>query len=206
MVGEICIILILTAVAKSAAHLNLVAFRFLPNFFFQIFLFPSCKVMTMNAAKRRQDKSIAGTSTVNQSNDSRASSFNQSSPLCHFQQTKRLQQRPTQRIGLHLPQKRSRCSVSLPPIRPASRHSHISYAAASVVDVAQEDGAKREPEEDSDPDEVIMCVDMRERGTVGCCYYESSTSILRLVEDVQCGGLDVIDTRGCIPEYDLRMD
>ena len=58
-------------------------------------LFPSCKVMTMNAAKRRQDKSIAGTSTVNQSNDSRASSFNQSSPLCHFQQTKRLQQRPT---------------------------------------------------------------------------------------------------------------
>ena len=161
--------------------------------------------MTMNAAKRRRGKSIAGTSTVNQSNDSRASSFDQTSPLWHFQQTKRLQQRPTQRISLHLPEKRSRCSVSLSPIRPASRHSHISYAAASVADVAQEDRAEGGPGEDSDPDEVIMCVDVRERGTVGCCYYESSTGNLHLVEDVQYEGLDVIDTRECIPKHYLGM-
>ena len=167
--------------------------------------FSSLPVMTMNAAKRRRDKNIATTPTVNQSNDSRASSFNQSSPLCHFHQTKRLRQQPSQRIGLQLPEKRSRCSVSLSPICPASRHSHISYAAASVVDVAQEDRAEGGPEEDNDPDEVIMCVDMRERGTVGCCYYESSTGSLHLVEDVQCGGLDVIDTRRCIPKHYLGI-
>ena len=159
----------------------------------------------MNAAKRRRDKSVAATSTVNRSYDSRASSSDRSSPLCHFQQTKRLQQRPTQRIGLHIPEKLSRCSVSLSPIRPASRHSHISYTAASVVDVTQEDGAERGPEEDNDPDEVIMCVDVRERGTVGCCFYESSTGSLHLVEDIQCGGLDVIDTRGCIPNRYLGI-
>ena len=159
----------------------------------------------MNAAKRRRDKSVAATSAVNQSNDSRASSFDQSSPLWHFQQSKRFQQRPTQGIALHIPEKLSHYNVSPSPIRPASRHSHIPYAAASVVDVTQEEGAEGEPEEDGDPDEVIMCVDVRERGTVGCCFYESSTGSLHLVEDIQCGGLDVIDTRGCIPSHYLGM-
>ena len=159
----------------------------------------------MNAAKRRRGEPIAGTSTVNQSKDSRTLSFDQSSPLCHFPQTKRPQRQPTQRISPHLPTKRSRCSGSLSPKRPASRYSHISYAAASIVDVAQEDRAEGGPEEESDPDEIIMCVDVRERGTIGCCYYESSTGSLHLIEDVQCGGLDVIDTRGCIPKDYLGM-
>lgn len=167
--------------------------------------FSSLPVVTMNAAKRRRDESVGATSTVNRSNDFRALSFDQSSPLCHFQQTKRLQQRPTQRIGLHIPEKLSRCSDSLFPMRPASHHSQISYTAASVVDVAQEDGAEGVLEEDSVTDEVIMCVDVRERGTVGCCFYESSTGSLHMVEDIQFGGLDVIDTRGCIPNHCLGM-
>ena len=154
--------------------------------------------MTMNAAKRRRDKSVAATSTVSRSNDSRASSVDQSSPLCNFQHTKQIQQRLTQKTGLHLPEKVS-------PIRPAGRHSHSPNAAASIVDMAQGHGAEGGPEEDNDLDEVIMCVDMRERGTVGCCYYKSSTGSLHLVEDVQCGGLDVIDTRGRIPKRYLGI-
>ena len=167
--------------------------------------FSSLPVVTMNAAKRRRDESVAATSTVNRSNDSRASSFDQSSPLCHFQQTKRLQQRPTQRIGLHIPDKLSHCSDSPFPIRPASHHPQISYTAASVVNVTQEDRAEGGPEEDSITDEVIMCVDVRERGAVGCCFYESSTGSLHMVEEIQCGGLDVIDTCGCIPNNFLGM-
>ena len=160
----------------------------------------------MNAAKRRRDMSIAATPTVKQSNDSYASSFVQSSPLCHFQQTTHFQQRAGQRMGLRLPQERSYPDVSPFHIRPANRPSHVSSAAASSVDLAQKDGTERGPEEDGDLDEAIMCVDMRERGTVGCCYYESSTGSLYLVEDVQCGGVDVIEARSCTPTNYLDTD
>ena len=154
--------------------------------------------MAMHAAKRRRDKAIAATSTVNQSNDSRASSFVQTSPLSHFQRAKHPQQRPTQRTGLHLSRKHTCTKVPQPSnIRPAYRHSPFSYVAASGVYIAIEDGTEVKQGEDSDSDEVIMCVDMRGRGTVGCCYYESCTGSLHLVEDVECGGLDAVDTCEC---------
>lgn len=148
----------------------------------------------MIAAKRRRDGSIAATPTVSQSNDSRASSFVQSSPLSHFQPTKHPQQRPTKRVSLRLPRNHPGSTAPSSRVGSALRHSRLSSVAASVVDVARENGIEEEQEEDGDPDEVIMCVDMRERGTVGCCYYESSTGSLHLVEDIQCGGMEVIDT------------
>lgn len=148
----------------------------------------------MNAAKRHRDTYMAGTPTVNQSNDSRASSSIQSSPLRHFHRTKHSRQRPTKKADLNLARYSAGSSGPLSHVRPTHRHSAFSSVAASVVDVAPESGARGEQEEDSDPDEVTMCVDMRERGTVGCCYYESSTGSLHLLEDIQCGGLDVIDT------------
>lgn len=148
----------------------------------------------MNAAKRRRGKAFAATPTVHQSNDSRASSFIQTSPLSHIQRAKPLQQRPTQRIGLHLP--RQHTCTNAPPshTHPTCRDSRFPSVTASGVDVAEEDGTEGKQEDDSDLDEVIMCLDMRERGTVGCCYYESCTGSLRLVEDVQYGGLDLVDT------------
>ena len=149
---------------------------------------------TMIAAKRRRDGSITATPTVSQSNDARASSFVQSSPLRHYQRTKHPQQRPTKRVGLHLPGNNPGSSAPSFYVRPGYRHSSLSSVAASAVDVARENEIEGEQEEDSDPDEVIMCVDMRERGTVGCCYYESSTGSLHLVEDIQCGGLEMIGT------------
>ncbi len=148
----------------------------------------------MITAKRRHDGSIAATPTMSQSNDSRASSFVQSSPLRHFKPTKHPQQRPTKRISLHPPGNHPGSSAPSSHLRPAYRHSRLSSVATSDVDEAQENVIERDQEEDSDPAEVVMCVDMRERGTVGCCYYESSTGSLHLVEDIQCGGLEVIDT------------
>lgn len=145
----------------------------------------------MITAKRRRNDSIAATPTMSQSNDSRASSFVQSSPLRQFQTTKHPQQPPTKRISLQLPTGLSSLSSYL---RPAYRHSRLSSVAPPAVDVAQEDLIEVEQEEDSDPAEVIMCVDMKGGGTVGCCYYESSTGNLHLVEDIRCGGLEVIDT------------
>lgn len=150
----------------------------------------------MIAAKRRRDGSIAATPTVSQSSDLRASSFVQSSPLRHLQPIKRPQQRPTERVSLHIPRNRTGSSPPSSHVRPAYRYSRLSSVPASAVDVAREKGIEGEQEDDSDPDEIIMCVDMRESDTVGCCYYESSTGSLHLSEDIQCGGLEVIDTCG----------
>ena len=160
----------------------------------------------MNAAKRRRDTSTAATLTENQSNDSRASSFIQSSPLRYFQRTKHPQHRPAKRLGLRISRKHTGSSVPDSHTRPLHRNARFSSIAASHVDVAQEDGTGGEQEEGSDPDEVIMCVDMKERGTVGCCYYESSTGSLHLVEDIQCGGLNIIDTCEYIPAKSFYKD
>jgi DNA mismatch repair protein MSH5 len=43
--------------------------------------------------------------------------------------------------------------------------------------------------------EVIMAIDLRERGTVGCCYYVAMEERLYLMEDVKHGGLEVVQAR-----------
>ena len=159
----------------------------------------------MIAAKRRRDGSIAATPTVSQSNDSGGSSFVQSSPLSQFQRSKHPQQRPTKSVKLHLPKNNPRASVPSSHPRPAYRHSSTSSIAASAFDVARENELERQ-DENFDPNEVIMCVDMRDRGTVGCCYYESSTGSLHLVEDIKFGGLEVVDTREKFPAICLFTD
>ena len=40
--------------------------------------------------------------------------------------------------------------------------------------------------------EVIMAIDLRDRGTIGCCYYVAMEEKLYLMEDVKHGGLDVV--------------
>ena len=58
------------------------------------------------------------------------------------------------------------------------------------------------PEHDTDIDErenadllneIIMAVDMRDKGNVGCCYYVAKDEKLSLLPDVQGGGLEVVD-------------
>lgn len=40
---------------------------------------------------------------------------------------------------------------------------------------------------------VIMAVDMKDRGTVGCSYYSAQEEKLYVMEDIVYGGHDVID-------------
>lgn len=157
----------------------------------------------MITAKRRRDDSIAATPTVSQSS---ASSFVHSSPLRHSQTTKHPQQWPTIRNSLHLPSNYPGPSASSSHLRPAYRHSRLSSVATPAVDATRKDLIDGEREDDSDPADVIMCVDIRERGSVGCCYYESSTGSLHLVEDMRCGGLEMIDTCGYVCARCLSTD
>ena len=84
-------------------------------------------------------------------------------------------------------------------MRPADRSFRISSNATSDHDIASRNEIEEAQEEGRTSEEVIMCIDVRDRGTVGCCYYDSSTGSLRLVEDIRCGGLDAIDTCEYIP-------
>ena len=51
-------------------------------------------------------------------------------------------------------------------------------------------------EDDTDEmlDNVIMAVDMKERGTVGCAYYVAREERLFCMEDMVHGGRDVVET------------
>ncbi len=42
--------------------------------------------------------------------------------------------------------------------------------------------------------EVILALDMRDRGTIGCAYYIAREEKLRLMGDVKLAGLDVVDS------------
>jgi DNA mismatch repair protein MSH5 len=49
--------------------------------------------------------------------------------------------------------------------------------------------------EDSDAiNEVIMAVDLKDPGTVGCAYYIARDEKLCLMEDIKMAGLDIVDT------------
>lgn len=42
-------------------------------------------------------------------------------------------------------------------------------------------------------DDVVMAVDMRDKGTVGCCYYLAVRETIFLMVDIKSAGLDIID-------------
>lgn len=52
---------------------------------------------------------------------------------------------------------------------------------------------------DEELDQVIMAIDMKERETVGCCYYVAQEEKLYLLEDVRSGGMEIIETCMKVP-------
>lgn len=53
-----------------------------------------------------------------------------------------------------------------------------------------------EADEDADTlNEIILAVDLRERGTVGCVYYVARDEKLYFMEDARLGGVETIEAR-----------
>jgi DNA mismatch repair protein MSH5 len=49
--------------------------------------------------------------------------------------------------------------------------------------------------EDSDAmNEIIVSIDMKDRGTIGCAYYIAREEKLCLMKDIKMAGLDIVDT------------
>lgn len=52
----------------------------------------------------------------------------------------------------------------------------------------------REREDADALNEIVLAIDMRERGTLGCAYYVAREEKLFLMADIKLAGLDVVDT------------
>jgi hypothetical protein len=68
----------------------------------------------------------------------------------------------------------------------AGRETQTPYA---------EDESAIDEREDADAlNEIIMAIDMKERGTVGCAYYVARDEKLFLIEDIKLAEMDIVDT------------
>jgi hypothetical protein len=103
--------------------------------------------------------------------------------------------RSTQASSPGLPAASQRTRISL---RPQSSQSSFSPSRqdenvirAGIV----ESDAETKMREDADAlNEIIMAVDLRDRGTIGCAYYVAREEKLYLMEDIKMGGLEIIET------------
>lgn len=81
-----------------------------------------------------------------------------------------------------------------------SKHSALSSGApisqiSESTDALEDDASIQDLEVDDSLDQVIMAVDMRDKGTVGCCYYVAREEKLYMMDDVKYCGIEVIDAR-----------
>jgi hypothetical protein len=69
----------------------------------------------------------------------------------------------------------------------------------SVIDGVSEEDTSRvvnEPDDDFDADtlnEIVMAVEVRERGNVGCAYYVAREEKLFFMEDSKYGGIEIVE-------------
>jgi hypothetical protein len=92
-----------------------------------------------------------------------------------------------------LPQlKQKRVSVRPPTSHIASNAFSHAGLDEQLEDSEAEDDIQRREDADS-LNEVIMAIDMKERGTLGCAYYIAREEKLCMIEDIKMAGLDIID-------------
>jgi DNA mismatch repair protein MSH5 len=93
----------------------------------------------------------------------------------------------------------SRSQQSLPQDSTPLSAPHFSVPQSRATQpnatVVSPEGANQLPEqsEDEEVDQIIMAIDMKEKQTIGCCYYVAQEEKLYLLEDVQSGGLEIIE-------------
>lgn len=89
-----------------------------------------------------------------------------------------------------------RSKIGMNSLSPQQNLENSNYSDLSETVVALEDDANvQDGEIDNSLDQVIMAVDMRDKDTVGCCYYVAKEEKLYMMDDFNYGGIDVIDAR-----------
>jgi DNA mismatch repair protein MSH5 len=82
-----------------------------------------------------------------------------------------------------------------------SRSSNVSRPGSSVRGgevfgprATETDAEIQEREENDSVNEVMMAIDVKIGGTVGCAYYVAREETLFLMQDISSGDLDIVDT------------
>lgn len=86
-------------------------------------------------------------------------------------------------------------------IAPSARESSVAAFTENSANneilgelgLGQGNRGQQEQDENEDLCQIVMAMDMKERGTVGCCYYVADDQKLYLLEDITSGGLEVIE-------------
>jgi len=82
--------------------------------------------------------------------------------------------------------------------RPASTASHSTLHGRDGDSVETTEQLQNDFAPDLDDlSEVVMAVNMTDRGTIGCAYYVSRDEKLYFMEDVKLGGSEILDSRMC---------
>ncbi|KAI9779319.1 MAG: MutS protein msh5 [Geoglossum umbratile] len=116
---------------------------------------------------------------------------------------------PPKRLGKHSTPSYCRARTAFPIAAPpphssrpllgssAAKRARLAqpHAPSSILNevLNENEGSVHEREESDHLNETIMALDMRDRGTVGCCYYIAREEKLYFMEDAKLGGLGVID-------------
>ena len=77
----------------------------------------------------------------------------------------------------------------------ATSRAVTSASVRTQEEDEQDDGGERQDSEDGNSlDEAIMAVDVKDRMTIGCCYYVAQEEKLYFMEDVKLGYLEMVKT------------
>lgn len=87
---------------------------------------------------------------------------------------------------------------SLPAEKRVSLNSVASHASSPRIGVHfgdVENEADIESRENADAlNEIIMAIDLKDRGTLGCAYYVARCEKLFVMEDIKLSTLDIVDS------------
>lgn len=152
--------------------------------------------MTFKVPSKRQRETSRPARPSLGDSSSRPTSAARSTPTPLVRSTQNPSQRQGRRVSLHRPTSRTTSLTSFHHEASTALSSRAGSTAPSDLDVRPENEIDIEEREENDAlNEVVMAVDLKERGTVGCCYYVAREEKLYFMEDVKHGGLGIIDTR-----------
>lgn len=119
------------------------------------------------------------------------SSVTRSSPTLRAPTKRRTRWPPASQGTLRATSRRE----SSAPLSSHLGYSHPSAGKQRRPETAPERGGDIDEREDDDSlNEVIMAVNLRDRGTIGCAYYVAQEEKIYMMEDIGFGGTQYIET------------
>ncbi len=94
-----------------------------------------------------------------------------------------------------IPERSHRYRPTVSPVGESSATANLQCLDEEMPDIEGGlDDQVGEEELEAELYQTIMAIDVKERGTVGCCYYVAREEKLYLLEDVAYAGTEIIET------------